>query len=151
MVIEWNCRFGDPETQSVLARMEDDLYPWLEGAAHGELPAGAPRFFEGAAVCVVLAAAGYPGRARAGDVITGFPLDSDHDGVLAFHAGTRLDVDGRLVTAGGRVLGITARGRTFKEARARAYSAVADVRFDGMHYRRDIGTRGTPSLVAQKG
>jgi phosphoribosylamine--glycine ligase len=147
MVIEWNCRFGDPETQSVLARMEDDLYPWLAGAAHGRLPEGAPRFYDGAAVCVVLAAAGYPGKVRTSDAITGFPLGADHDGVLAFHAGTRTEA-GHLVTAGGRVLGITARGRTFKEARARAYSAVAEVRFDGMHYRKDIGTRGTPSAVA---
>jgi phosphoribosylamine---glycine ligase len=148
MVIEWNCRFGDPETQSVLARMEDDLYPWLVGAAHGRLPEGAPRFFEGAAVCVVLAAAGYPGKVRAGDAITGFPLDSDHDGVLVFHAGTGL-VGERLVTAGGRVLGVTARGRTFVEARARAYSAAADIHFDGAHYRRDIGTRGAPSAAAE--
>jgi phosphoribosylamine---glycine ligase len=151
MVIEWNCRFGDPETQSVLARMEDDLYPWLAGAARGQLPPGAPRFFEGAAVCVVLAAAGYPGQGRAGDVITGFPLDADHDGVLPFHAGTRLDAEGRLVTAGGRVLGVTARGRTFKEARGRAYSAVADIHFDGMHYRKDIGMRGAPTAANTKG
>jgi phosphoribosylamine--glycine ligase len=150
MVIEWNCRFGDPETQSVLARMEDDLYPWLAGAARGQLPPGAPRFFDGAAVCIVLAAAGYPGKVRTGDVIAGFPLGADHDGVLAFHAGTRTDGEGRLVTAGGRVLGITARGRSFKEARARAYSAAADVRFEGMHYRRDIGTRGTPSAAAAR-
>ena len=150
MVIEWNCRFGDPETQSVLMRMEDDLYPWLAGAARGQLPPGAPRFFEGAAVCVVLAAAGYPGKVRTGDLITGFPLDEDHDGVLVFHAGTRTDAEGRLVTAGGRVLGVTARGRTFKEARARAYSAAADIHFDGKHYRRDIGTRGAPSAVAEK-
>jgi phosphoribosylamine--glycine ligase len=148
MVIEWNCRFGDPETQSVLARMEDDLYPWLAGAARGELPAGEPRFFDGAAVCVVLAAAGYPGKVRTGDAITGFPLGPDHDGVLAFHAGTRLEGD-QLVTAGGRVLGVTARARTFVEARARAYSAVADLRFEGMHYRTDIGTRGAPSAVAK--
>jgi phosphoribosylamine---glycine ligase len=144
MVIEWNCRFGDPETQVVLARMEDDLYPWLAGAARGELPPGLPRFFDGAAVCVVLAAGGYPGQLRAGDVITGFPLDEDHDGVLPFHAGTRTDADGRLVTAGGRVLGVTARGRTFKEARARAYAAAADLHFPGMHYRKDIGMRGAP-------
>ncbi|HVZ73256.1 MAG TPA: phosphoribosylamine--glycine ligase [Polyangia bacterium] len=144
MVIEWNCRFGDPETQSVLARMEDDLYPWLAGAARGALPPGAPRFHAGAAVCVVLAAEGYPGKVRTGDVITGFPLDADHDGVLAFHAGTRTDGDGRLVTAGGRVLGITARGRTMPEARARAYAAAADIHFEGKHHRTDIGRRGEP-------
>jgi phosphoribosylamine--glycine ligase len=142
MVIEWNCRFGDPETQAVLARMEDDLYPWLEGAARGALPPGAPRWHEGAAVCVVLAAAGYPGQARAGDVITGLPPVDDHQDVLPFQAGTRLDAEGRLVTAGGRVLGVTARGKTFDEARERAYATVAAIRFDGMHFRRDIGLRG---------
>jgi len=140
MVIEWNCRFGDPETQSVLALLEDDLYPWLAGAARGELPAGAPRWREGAAVCVVLAAAGYPGKVRAGDVITGLPpVETD---LLVFHAGTRADRDGHLVTAGGRVLGVTARGRTFEEARARAYDAVGKIRFSGMHFRKDIGLRG---------
>jgi len=142
MVIEWNCRFGDPETQSVLARMEDDLYPWLDGAARGRLPEGAPRWYEGAAVCVVVAASGYPTKARTGDLITGLPvLDEAHD-VLPFHAGTRRDEKGRIVTAGGRVLGVTARGRTFDEARARAYATVATVKFDGMHFRKDIGMRG---------
>ncbi|HEV3032652.1 MAG TPA: phosphoribosylamine--glycine ligase [Polyangia bacterium] len=142
MVIEWNCRFGDPETQSVLVRMEDDLYPWLEGAARGALPPGAPRWHEGAAVCVVLASAGYPGKPRTGDVITGLPPVDDHPDVLPFHAGTRRDAEGRLVTAGGRVLGVTARGKTFDEARARAYATVAAIRFNGMHFRRDIGMRG---------
>jgi phosphoribosylamine--glycine ligase len=142
MVIEWNCRFGDPETQSVLVRMEDDLYPWLDGAARGALPEGAPRWYEGASVCVVVAAAGYPTKTRTGDLITGLPvLDEAHD-VLPFHAGTRRDAQGRIVTAGGRVLGVTARGRTFDEARARAYATVDTVRFDGMHFRKDIGMRG---------
>jgi phosphoribosylamine--glycine ligase len=140
MVIEWNCRFGDPETQSVLARMEDDLYPWLAGAARGQLPQGTPRWHDGAAVCVVLAAGGYPGKPRTGDVITGLPPVDP--GVLAFHAGTRLDGEGRTVTAGGRVLGVTARGATFEEARARAYEAVGGIKFEGMHFRRDIGMRG---------
>jgi phosphoribosylamine--glycine ligase len=140
MVIEWNCRFGDPETQSVLARMEDDLYPWLAGAARGQLPEGAPRWHDGAAVCVVLAAGGYPGKPRTGDGIAGLP-PADPD-VLAFHAGTRVDEDGRVVTAGGRVLGVTARGKSFDEARARAYGAVASIQFEGMHFRRDIGMRG---------
>lgn len=142
MVIEWNCRFGDPETQSVLARMEDDLYPWLAGAARGALPEGAPRWYEGAAVCVVVAAAGYPGKPRTGDLITGLPvIDESHD-VLPFHGGTRRDANGRIVTAGGRVLGVTARGKTLAEARERAYATVDVVRFDGMHFRRDIGMRG---------
>ncbi len=140
MVIEWNCRFGDPETQSVLVRMEDDLYPWLAGAARGQLPEGAPRWHDGAAVCVVLAAGGYPGKPRTGDAVTGLPA-ADAD-VLVFQAGTRLDEQGRVVTAGGRVLGVTARGKTFGDARARANAAAQGIHFEGMHFRRDIGMRG---------
>jgi phosphoribosylamine--glycine ligase len=141
MVIEWNCRFGDPETQSVLMRLEDDLYPWLAGVAAGVMPEGTPRWRPGAAVCVVLASQGYPGKARTGDGIdlAGVPAGGD---VIAFHAGTARDADGRLVTAGGRVLGITARGADFAEARARAYGAVEKAHFPGMHFRRDIGMRG---------
>jgi phosphoribosylamine---glycine ligase len=151
MVIEWNCRFGDPETQSILARMEDDLYPWLAGAAAGVLPAGTPRWRPGAAVCVVLAAGGYPGKPRAGEAIdlggAGAALDGGRPApgadVMAFHAGTARDAAGRLVTAGGRVLGITARGDDLGQARARAYAAIQKIHFAGMHFRRDIGARGT--------
>jgi phosphoribosylamine---glycine ligase len=141
MVIEWNCRFGDPETQSVLMRMEDDLYPWLAGAARGALPAGAPRWHAGAAVCVVVAAPGYPGRPKIGDVIEGLETAGSDD-VLVLQAGTALGAAGRVVTAGGRVLGVTARGKTFDEARTRAYAAVDGLHFPGMHFRRDIGLRG---------
>jgi phosphoribosylamine---glycine ligase len=150
MVIEWNCRFGDPETQVVLARVEDDLLPWLEGAAAGRLPEGVLGATSDAAVCVVLAAANYPGTPRAGDAIVGVPTGgaTRPDGVLVFQAGTRLDASagGRLVTAGGRVLGVTARGRDLDTARARAYGAVGGepgaLNFAGMHFRRDIGARG---------
>jgi phosphoribosylamine--glycine ligase len=146
MVIEWNCRFGDPETQVVLARLEDDLLPWLDGAAAGRLPDGVLRATTEAAVCVVLAAANYPGTPRAGDAIIGAPASGvgRADGVLVFHAGTRMDGD-RLVTAGGRVLGITARGTDLTAARARAYAAIGTapdaLHFAGMHFRRDIGSR----------
>ena len=141
MVIEWNCRFGDPETQSVLMRLEDDLYPWLLGAARGQLPAGTLRWRPGAAACVVLAAAGYPGKPRAGDVIAGLPPPGGD--VIAFHAGTRLrDDDGHLVTAGGRVLGVTGRGADLAAARAAVYGAIEKIHFSGMHYRTDIGMRG---------
>jgi phosphoribosylamine--glycine ligase len=140
MVIEWNCRFGDPETQSLMLRLEDDLFPWLAGAANGVLPEGTPRWLPGAAVCVVLAAAGYPGKPRTGDRIELPPIGPD---VIAFQAGTARDADGRLVTAAGRVLGVTARGRDLDEARARAYGAVDRIQFSGMHFRRDIGKRGT--------
>jgi phosphoribosylamine--glycine ligase len=148
MVIEWNCRFGDPETQVVLARLEDDLLPWLDGAAVGRLPDGMLRATPEPAVCVVLAAANYPGTPRAGDAISGAPAAgaARSDGVLVFHAGTRLRVDdGQLVTAGGRVLGVTARGADLTVARARAYAAIGDgpgaLHFAGMHFRRDIGSR----------
>jgi len=148
MVIEWNCRFGDPETQVVLVRMEDDLLPWLEGAAAGRLPDGAPRFAPGAAVCVVLAAANYPGTPRAGDPISlgSFSRDGGAAGPWAFHAGTRQDGEGRLVTAGGRVLGIAARGGDLTAARASVYGAIGtapgQIGFSGMHFRNDIGMRG---------
>jgi phosphoribosylamine--glycine ligase len=140
MVIEWNCRFGDPETQSVLMRFDGDLLPWLAGVADGAMPAGAPRARPGMALCVVLAAGNYPGKPRAGDAISGVPAASDD--LVVFHAGTRRDGAGPLVTAGGRVLGVTAYGADLTAARARAYDAIEGIRFDGMHFRRDIGLRG---------
>jgi phosphoribosylamine--glycine ligase len=139
MVIEWNCRFGDPETQSVLMRLDEDLLPWLAGAAAGALPAGAPRARPGVATCVVLAAARYPESPRLGDRITGLPPAADD--LRAFHAGTRVEA-GELVTAGGRVLGVTAYGADLAAARAGAYRAIEKIQFDGMHFRRDIGLRG---------
>jgi phosphoribosylamine--glycine ligase len=145
MVIEWNCRFGDPETQSILVRLDDDIVPWLLGAARGQLPDGTLRWRDGAAVCVVLAAAGYPGKPAAGDPIDGLAGDGDDAGdgdVLVFHAGTRRAPDGRIVTAGGRVLGVTARGRDLSAARAVAYGAIERIHFTGMHFRKDIGARG---------
>ncbi|MBC8131585.1 MAG: phosphoribosylamine--glycine ligase, partial [Deltaproteobacteria bacterium] len=152
MVIEWNCRFGDPETQVVMVRLQDDLLPWLEGAAAGRLPEGMLRATPDAAVCVVLAAANYPGTPRAGDVIHGLPHATERaDGVLAFHAGTRYAGDGaseQIATGGGRVLGITARGADLDDARSRAYAAVGTaagkIHFAGMHFRKDIGARGEP-------
>ncbi len=142
MVIEWNCRLGDPETQSVLMRLDEDLLPWLAGAAAGAMPPGDPAVKAGAAVCVVLASAGYPAAPRLGDAIAGLP--GPQDDLMVFHAGTRA-VDGRLRTAGGRVLGVTALGADPAAARARAYGAIAQIHFDGMHFRRDIGLRGTKS------
>jgi phosphoribosylamine--glycine ligase len=140
MVIEWNCRFGDPETQVVLMRMDEDVLPWLAGVAKGAMPPGAPRVRPGVAVCVVLAAASYPGSPRLGDAIAGLPAPSPD--LMVFHAGTRRDGEGRLVTAGGRVLGVTAYGADLGAARARAYGAIDGIQIDGAHYRRDIGMRG---------
>jgi phosphoribosylamine--glycine ligase len=137
MVIEWNARFGDPETQVVLLRLDEDIVPWLAGAANGNMPSGAPRVRADAAVCVVLAAANYPGSPHLGDEITAMPEPADDR--VVFHAGTGRDADGRLVTAGGRVLGVTARGKDVDAARARAYAAVEHIQFQGKHFRRDIG------------
>jgi phosphoribosylamine--glycine ligase len=139
MVIEWNCRFGDPETQSVLMRIDEDLLPWLAGAAAGAMPPGVPRVRPGVAVCVVVAAAGYPAKPRLGDPITGLPARSPD--LVVFHAGTGRDGAGRLVSAGGRVLGVTAYGADLAAARARAYGAIDGIRLPGMQIRRDIGMR----------
>jgi phosphoribosylamine--glycine ligase len=147
MVIEWNCRFGDPETQPVLMRLDEDLVPWLTAAAEGALPAAPPRWKPGLSLCVVLAAAGYPEKVRTGDAIAGLGPDGQlataAPGVVVFHAGTARAPDGAgFVTAGGRVLGVTAAGGDLDEARTRAYGAVAAVRWPGRHYRSDIGMRG---------
>jgi phosphoribosylamine--glycine ligase len=149
MVIEWNCRFGDPETQAILMRLEDDIVPWLLGAAIGRLPAGEPHFSPGTSLCVVLAAEGYPGAPRLGDPIAGLGSDGglaakDAPEVVVFHAGTK-SRDGAVVTAGGRVLGISAVGKDLTAARARAYGAIARLSWPGMQYRRDIGLRKRPS------
>jgi phosphoribosylamine--glycine ligase len=137
-LLEYNCRFGDPETQPIMARMVGDLGAVLAGAARGELPVGRLAWDARVAVCVVIAAAGYPGSVRTGDVIRG--LDHVPEDVLVFHAGTA-SRDGQLVTAGGRVLGITALGVSVEQARERAYAAVDAIQLEGKQFRRDIGAR----------
>jgi phosphoribosylamine--glycine ligase len=145
MVIEWNCRFGDPETQAVLPRLAEDLLPWLLDAASGELPMRLPEWLPGIAVCVVLAAGGYPGKVRSGDAITGLSTDGQLPGegsdLVVFHAGTKRGEAG-LCTSGGRVLGVTANGRNLEEARDRVYAGISRIAWPGMHYRKDIGRRG---------
>lgn len=138
-LLEYNCRFGDPETQPVMARLDGELGEVLRGAALGAMPAGLVRWDERAAVCVVVAAAGYPEKARLGDAIGGAEGPWP-DGVTVFHAGTAR-VEGKLVTAGGRVLGVTALGATVEEARRRAYAAVDAIELEGKQLRRDIGLR----------
>lgn len=140
-VLEFNARFGDPECQVLMALWGDDPVPWLLGAARGALPAGAPRFDDGAACCVVLAAGGYPEDPERGVVI---PEGGPVDGTVVFHAGTRRDPDGTLRTAGGRVLGITGVGPDLGVARSRAYAAVDGWRFAGCQVRGDIGAAGLP-------
>jgi phosphoribosylamine---glycine ligase len=134
-VLEFNCRFGDPETESILPRVDDDLLPRLWGAATGELE-GESVLGEGAAVTVVLAGSGYPERSDSGTPIEGVE-DAEAGGALVFHAGTARH--GRqLVTNGGRVLAVTAAGDDVAAARENAYEAVRRISFSGMHYRRDI-------------
>jgi phosphoribosylamine--glycine ligase len=140
-VVEFNCRFGDPETQPLVLRMDGDLVPLLEGAARGRLDAATPLGWSEAAVCVVLASGGYPRAYETGKPIHGLEALAGEPDVVVFHAGTRRGADGRFETAGGRVLGVTARGASVGEARARAYAAADRIHFDGRHLRRDIALR----------
>jgi phosphoribosylamine--glycine ligase len=139
-LLEYNCRFGDPETQPIMARMRGDLGAVLLGCARGELPASELAWDPRACVCVVVAAAGYPEKPRTGDPITLATPGSGPD-VVVFHAGTARDAQGRLVTAGGRVLGVTALGDSVEQARGRAYAVVDAIELPGKQVRRDIGAR----------
>lgn len=138
-VLEFNARFGDPETQVLLSRLETDLLDLLEACIDGTLSMQQPRWKLGSAVCVIAASGGYPGTYATGKTITG--LDDASKGAVVFHAGTRLE-EGRFLTSGGRVLGVTATGAHLHEARERAYQAVRCIHFDGIHFRKDIGAKG---------
>ena len=144
-LLEYNCRFGDPETQPIMARMIGDLGAVLAGAARGEMPVGSLAWDARASVCVVVAAAGYPEAPRTGDPIGGLDELATDDDIVVFHAGTARR-DGRIVSAGGRVLGVTALGVTVEHARERAYAAVDRIDLAGKQVRRDIGARGRRSL-----
>jgi phosphoribosylamine--glycine ligase len=141
-VIEFNVRFGDPETQVLMLRLEGDLFPLLDAAARGRLEGVAAPGWHGAAVCVALASGGYPREYATGKVIAGLAEAERDPDVLVFHAGTKRDDAGRFVSAGGRVLGVTARGATVAEAQRRAYAACAQISFEAMQLRRDIAARG---------
>jgi len=140
-VIEFNVRFGDPETQPLMVRMEGDIVPMLEGAARGKLDASADVGWGDSAVCVVMASGGYPRGYETGKPISGLDEAGADSHVVVFHAGTQAGEGGEFATKGGRVLGVTARGASVKEARDRAYAAVAKIAFDGAHFRRDIASR----------
>lgn len=145
-VIEYNVRFGDPETQPLMVRMRGDLVPLLDGAARGRLDPTAALDWGDASVCIVLASRGYPRSASKGDRIRGLDEAAASDaGVVIFHSGTKQDESGAFVTNGGRVLAVTARGADVAEAQKRAYAAAAHIHFDGMHYRRDIAKRALAS------
>ena len=136
-VIEFNNRFGDPETQSVLRRMESDLLDVFTAVVDNRLNEIEIKWIDDRAVTVVLASGGYPGSYAKGKVITG--LDKVDDDIVVFHAGTKFDEEGRIVTSGGRVLGVTATGATHDEARAKAYANAERIEFEGAYMRKDIG------------
>ena len=136
-VLEFNCRFGDPETQALLPRMKSDLLPLLESTIDGKINTCAIEWDTRAAVTVVLASAGYPGKYETGKPISGLDDVAKLEDVHIFHAGTKHS-NGKIRTAGGRVLAVTALGSTIKEARERAYEAVSRIQFENCQYRRDI-------------
>ena len=138
-VLEYNARFGDPETQVVLPRMKNDLVDLFDACIDGTLDQINLEFEDNAAVCVVLASAGYPEHYEKGFEIRGLENFKDRDGYYVFHAGSKFDEQGRVVTNGGRVLGVTATGTNLKEARANAYKATEWIDFDNKYMRHDIG------------
>ncbi len=152
-VLEFNARFGDPETQAILPRMKGDLVEAMLAVVEGRLDGFELDWSDEVCVAVVIASGGYPGKHRTGFPITGVD-EAEELGAVVFHAGTELS-DGRVVTAGGRVLNVAALGSTFAEAREKAYEAVSRISFEGMHYRKDIAERacaveGADDLVAER-
>jgi phosphoribosylamine--glycine ligase len=140
MVLEFNCRFGDPETQPILMRLESDLTEALEASIGGRVSEGDFKWSQDASVCVVMSSGGYPGTYEVGKRIEGLEEAGAVEGVKVFHAGTSKR-DGIYYTAGGRVLGVTARARDLDTAVGRAYEACEKISFDGAHYRKDIAAR----------
>jgi len=140
MVLEFNCRFGDPETQPILMRLESDLVDALEGSVAGRVSDGDFKWSADASACVVMASGGYPGTYEVGKRIAGLDEAGAIEGVKIFHSGTTRR-DGEFYTAGGRVLGVSARGADLASAVGRAYEACGKIRFDGAHYRKDIAGR----------
>jgi phosphoribosylamine---glycine ligase len=150
-VLEYNCRFGDPETQVVIPRLSTDLADLLEACATGDLADVKATLSPDAAVAVVMASGGYPGSYRAGVEIVGLDAAERVDGVTVFHGGTAI-ADGRVVTAGGRVLAVTASGASVGDARDRAYRAAAQISFDGASWRTDIAAQAArPQATATPG
>jgi phosphoribosylamine--glycine ligase len=147
-LLEFNVRFGDPETQVLMAVLEGDLAVALAAAARGELRPELLQVSSEHALCVVLAAGGYPEAPRTGDVVSGLAAAAAVPGVQVFHAGTSLR-DGQVVTSGGRVLGVTARAATLREAHAHAYQAADSIVFEGRQFRRDIAARALGASDAE--
>src|SRR2546422_10959730 len=147
MVLEFNCRFGDPETQPMLMRLESDLVEALEASVEGRVSEGDFRWSPDASVCVVMASGGYPGTFEAGKRVMGLEHAMQIEGVKVFHAGTNKR-EGTYYTSGGRVLGVTARAADLQTAVKRVYEAASAIGFEGAHYRRDIGGRPLKQGIA---
>ncbi len=145
-VLEYNARFGDPETQVVLPRLDGDLVSILAGIARGDLTQTEVRWNNDAVVCVVVASGGYPGSYQKGKEISGLEMAGEGRNTVVFHAGTA-ERNGKTVSSGGRVLGITARAKSLEEAILQAYEGVNKVYFEGMYYRRDIAAKGLRKLT----
>jgi phosphoribosylamine---glycine ligase len=144
-VLEYNARFGDPETQVIMMRMRSDLVPVLKAVADGQLGDVKMEWTKEPAICVVMAADGYPGEVVTGKEVKGLPALKGVPDLHVFHAATAVR-DGKVVTVGGRVLGITASGQNLDAAVQRAYDAAAKIHFDGMQYRKDIGQKALARL-----
>jgi phosphoribosylamine--glycine ligase len=147
-VLEFNCRFGDPETQALLPRMKSDLLPLLEATIDGKIERCAIEWDTRAAVTVVLASGGYPGKYETGKSISGLDEAAKLDDVQIFHAGTKRD-GSEVKTSGGRVLAVTALGSTLETARARAYEAASRIHFENYHYRRDIALNAVAANMTE--
>lgn len=145
-VIEYNCRFGDPETQVVLPMLDADLYEVFEAVCKHELDSMDIRWHKGSCACVVMASGGYPESYPKGIKMNGFDEKGQTEGCFVYHAGTKLGEDGSFLTNGGRVIGVTAKGDSLPEALATAYKGVEAISFEGAHYRKDIGQRALKAL-----
>ena len=145
-VIEYNCRFGDPETQVVLPMLDADLYEIFEAIYNHELDKVDIKWHNGSCACVVMASGGYPESYPKGIKMNGFDEKGQVEGCFVYHAGTKLGEDGSFLTNGGRVIGVTAKGDTLPEALETAYSGVAKISFEGAHFRKDIGQRALKAL-----
>jgi phosphoribosylamine--glycine ligase len=140
-VIEFNARLGDPETQPILFKMKSDIMPIIQACIEGKLDELKPiEWREGVSVCVVIASKGYPEKTQKGMIIKGLDDFKDNKDVIVFHAGTK-KIGNDFFTSGGRVLGVTAIGKTYRDAIKKVYEAVSCIKFEGMQYRRDIGAK----------